>query len=182
MRVVYLRKRLQQDALWGEGSPAGTVFCSEQCSAGKPSYGCLLGIHMDVTLTCTYFNIPTLRLLQMTYTPPLQWCVSFSRIMHSATLQKNFWNGLKNLTKFKVAMASKFPRSQSDWLSTSVGCAGTNLIHGGPMSQLAGFKRSSANVLVSDTKGILWVHASIHQSCFGSTNGGIYDIRYVILM
>ena len=53
-----------------------------------------------------------------------------------------------------VALASKFPRFQSD--RASVGCAGkTSLILGGPTSQLTGLKGSAANVLVPDTRGHL---------------------------
>ncbi len=46
-----------------------------------------------------------------------------------------------------VALASKLPRSQSNWASK--GCAGpTNPIHGGSTSQHAGLKGSSAGVFV----------------------------------
>lgn len=67
--------------------------------------------------------------------------------------------------------SSSFPRSQSDGIS--MGCAGPKSDSGGPPCNLQDLKGSSANV--PDTTGQVQrsceVHASMHQSCFGSTRG-----------
>ncbi|KAK3542654.1 hypothetical protein QTP86_031477 [Hemibagrus guttatus] len=99
---------------------------------------------------------------------------SFGRILHRATKQKWFRNGLMSTTSCGLDLAAKFPRSQS--IQASVGCAGqTSPIHGGPTSQLTGHERSAAKILVPDNtahlQGSSGVHASTGQGCFGTKRG-----------
>ncbi|KAF7642071.1 hypothetical protein LDENG_00265060 [Lucifuga dentata] len=57
-------------------------------------------IHVDVTLTCsTYLNMAADQVQPFMAAVFPDGMASFSRIMHPATLQKMFRNGLRNMTK-----------------------------------------------------------------------------------
>ncbi len=92
---------------------------------------------------------------------------------HSATLQQLF-----NHDRVQgVAFASKFPRSQYDWVS--MGCAGpTNLIQGGPPCKLQDLKdlllMSWCQIQQDRFRGLMelfWQHM-----------GGLHDISQVVLL
>lgn len=97
--------------------------------------------------------------------------VSFSRIMHAATNQKRFRNGLRFTTMIlRRSLGLQIPRSQ--FSRASVKRVGQKRqIYGDPSSQLTGIEGS--NMLVADStahhqeSGV--VHASAwSQGCFGS--------------
>ena len=86
--LAYLGSTWHHDALWEEGQLAEAVWCFGQCSAGKPwvlpSTWMLLW-HLPEHCTPFHGN-------------GLMAVASFSRIMHCATKQKWFRNGLRSTT------------------------------------------------------------------------------------
>lgn len=75
---------------------------------------CILGIHVDATLTCVaYLNIVANQAHPfMAIIFPIA-VASFSRISHPAKIQNIFRDSFRNMTVWSVTLASQFSTSQS---------------------------------------------------------------------